>query len=120
MSMLHADLNGVRTVEDAVRYWCERHDEVRAEAEQEAQHWTRNLPPNVTVDRGALLRKLPLDDQRRVEADRLTPWLRGQGLVDDEGEVTPEEWGAGEEAGEEAAEAAGPAGASAREGTAPS
>jgi hypothetical protein len=43
-------LAGVKTVEDAISYCQERVDE-REQAQTIAEaHWSRNLPPNVTLD----------------------------------------------------------------------
>ena len=42
-------LNDVHTVDDAARYWEQRHRELDATRAAAERHWTRDHPSNVTV-----------------------------------------------------------------------
>jgi hypothetical protein len=44
-------LNDIHTVDDAARYWEQRHREMAATRDAEESHWTRDHPPNVTLIR---------------------------------------------------------------------
>ena len=86
MRMLHTDLNGINTVDDAVRYWSERHEVEEAAAAQAEAHWTVTHPPNVVVDRSAKMKwlieqgKLKPDDPGAQQMDQLSAWCRRNGM----------------------------------------
>ena len=93
MQMLHSDLSRVRSVQDASRYWCDRHEGERQRRRRDAEHWTVASPPNVIIDESHLLRKL-LDregpeafrgereeiEDELAEIDKLTPFLKRHGM----------------------------------------
>ena len=91
MRMLHTDLNRISSVDDAVRYWCERHAAEEAAVTAEANHWKKVHPPNVCIDESrrmhSLIKHYGADPQDpEIQAmDTLSAWCRRNGMEAMEG-----------------------------------
>jgi len=80
LAIAHNDLNRIHTPDDLVRYFDTRQQQQREREVADEQHWTKNLPPNVTIVTGGMW----------VRAD--AP-IRAESVRTDEGLGGEEEWG---------------------------
>ena len=91
MRMLHTDLNGISSIDDTVRYWCERHAAEEAKALDDANHWKNKHPSNVSIDNSRRMRSLIKHygadpDSADIKAmDTLSAWCRRNGMEAMEG-----------------------------------